>query len=182
VVRDFRSIDSVAPFTVDVKDQLDAFTLENSNLKASFDSNGLLSAISHGGRETASVSIQFVHYGTRRGNEPKSGAYLFLPDGPGRVVESSAEENGVRIVEGSIRSQVVVTLPLVVHQVTLHRSPGIDGVHLDIDNLVNFFPDVSANNCTCPPGLLMARPSSSRSPTCVLLPSIVTAGPVSFTT
>lgn len=137
VVRDSRSIDSVVPFTVDVKERLDPFTLENSYLKASFDSNGLLTALSHGGRETASVAIQFLHYGTRSGNQAKSGAYLFLPGGPGRVVEASAEENGVRIVEGSIRSQVVVTLPLVVHQVTLHRSPGIDGVNLDIDNLVN---------------------------------------------
>ena len=137
VVRDSRSIDSVVPFTVDVKERLDPFTLENSHLKASFDSNGLLSSISHGERETASVAIQFVHYGTRRGNQMMSGAYLFLPDGPAQVVEANAEENGVRIGEGSIRSQVVVTLPLIVHQVTLHRSPGIDGLHLDIDNLVN---------------------------------------------
>lgn len=137
IVRESRSIDSVTPFTIDIKEQLDPFTLENSNLKATFDSNGLLTSISHDARETVSVAIQFVHYGTRGGNQAKSGAYLFLPDGPAKLLEPNAEDNRVRIVQGSIRSQVVVTLPFVVHQVTLLRSPGIDGVNLDIDNLVN---------------------------------------------
>uniref|UniRef100_A0A0P5S8D1 Alpha-mannosidase n=1 Tax=Daphnia magna TaxID=35525 RepID=A0A0P5S8D1_9CRUS len=136
-VRESRSIDSVAPFTVDIKEQFEPFTLENTNLKATFDSNGLLTSISQERRETVSIAIQFVHYGTRGGNQAMSGAYLFLPDGPAKLVEPNAEDNRVRIVQGSIRSQVVVTLPFVVHQVTLHRSPGIDGLNLDIDNLVN---------------------------------------------
>lgn len=134
-MKESRSISSVTPFNVVVKENLDSFTLENAYLKAFFDSNGLLTAVKRDKIQTL-VTIQFVYYGTRKGNQAKSGAYLFLPDGPARILEPTSDHN-VRIVKGSIRSQVVVHMPFVVHQVTLHHSPGVDGVALEIDNLVN---------------------------------------------
>lgn len=135
VVKESRSLNSVLPFVVDIKEHLEPFSLSNMYLKASFDSNGLLTSLVQENRET-SVSVQFVHYGTRKGQQAMSGAYLFLPDGPARVLEPEADSH-VRTIDGSIRSQVVVHMPFVEHQVTLHRSPGADGVGLDIDNLVN---------------------------------------------
>ena len=63
-----------------------------------------------------------------------SGAYLFLPDGTARIM---APGTYVRIIQGSIRSQVVVHLPQLVHQVTMHHSTGVDGVGLQMENLVN---------------------------------------------
>lgn len=134
VIRDSRSIESVSPFTIDAKEVLEPFTLDSMYSKASFDSNGMLTAVTRDGHETP-LAIQFVHYGTRRG-QSMSGAYLFLPDGPARVLEPSPDHH-VRIIEGSIHSQVVVHMPFVIHQITLHRSPGVDGVGLEINNLVN---------------------------------------------
>lgn len=127
----------MAPFNVVVKEQVDPFTLENIYLKATFDSNGLLTAVKRDNLQLP-VGVEFVHYGTggHRANQMLSGAYLFLPDGPAKVLEPTPDHH-FRIIKGSIRSQVVVYMPYVVHQVTLHRSPGVDGVGLDIDNLVN---------------------------------------------
>ena len=126
-------MNSVTPFSVDIKAQLEPFTLGNMYLKASFDPNGLLTSIIQENVRETSVAVQFVHYGTRKG-QTMSGAYLFLPDGPARVLEPEADSH-VRFIDGPIRSQVVVHMPYVEHQVTLHRSP--DGVALEIDNLVN---------------------------------------------
>ena len=133
VVKESRSMNSVTPFSVDIKAQLEPFTLGNMYLKASFDPNGLLTSIIQENVRETSVAVQFVHYGTRKG-QTMSGAYLFLPDGPARVLEPEADSH-VRFIDGPIRSQVVVHMPYVEHQVTLHRSP--DGVALEIDNLVN---------------------------------------------
>jgi Glycosyl hydrolases family 38 C-terminal domain len=62
-----------------------------------------------------------------------SGAYLFLPVGPPHVFEP-VNEHQVRIIRGPVSSQVVVYLSYVVHQVTIHQSPGIDSFALEIDN------------------------------------------------
>lgn len=137
VVKDSLPVDSVVPFSVIFKNQLEPFTLENSYIKATFDSSGLLEKVIRDNVELK-VAVGFVHYGTRsrRDNQAMSGAYLFLPDGPARVLLPTPDDH-VRIIKGSIFSQVLVYMPYVVHQVTLHRSPGVDGIGLDIDNLVN---------------------------------------------
>lgn len=134
LIRESRSIESMAPFDVVVEKQLKTFSLENTHLKATFDSNGLLSSVSQGGH-TTSVAVRFVHYGTRK-KGAASGAYLFLPDGPAESLEPEPDHY-VRIIRGSIRSQVVVYMPFVVHQVSLHHTLGAHGMGLGIDNLVN---------------------------------------------
>ena len=72
-------------------------------------------------RRVIESTAQFVRYGTRRSGD-KSGAYLFLPDGPARVIPT--EGPLVRIVEGKVLSYLEVVLPFAVHTVTLKSSPG----------------------------------------------------------
>ena len=66
--------------------------------------------------------LQFVRYGTRRSGD-KSGAYLFLPDGPAKPIP--VEGPLVRIVEGKIISYIEVVLAFAIHTVTLKSSPGM---------------------------------------------------------
>ena len=75
--------------------------------------------------------MDFLFDARARGD--KSGAYLFLPDGPGRVKEMSNPL--VRIVEGKILSYVEVHQPWNVHVVSLKNSPGVDGTGLQIENI-----------------------------------------------
>ena len=62
-----------------------------------------------------------MRYGTRRSGD-KSGAYLFLPDGPAKPIP--VEGPLVRIVEGKIISYIEVVLAFAIHTVTLKSSPG----------------------------------------------------------
>ena len=43
----------------------------------------------------------------------------------------------VTVVRGPLSSQVTVYLPVVEHTVTLYNSPGVDGLVLNIKNLVD---------------------------------------------
>lgn len=130
-VKDARSLESVEPFEVETVPQLEPFSLSAEKLNAEFGSDGLLTSITRESVKTP-VKIKFIQYGTRE--QYKSGAYLFLPDGPAREIEAEPNHR-VRVVRGAIRSHVTAFMPFVVHQLTVNRSPG--GSRLDIDNLVN---------------------------------------------
>lgn len=122
-MKESKEISPVEPFKIKVQAQLEPFKLTNLYLEAEFDSSGLLSSVTHQ-EEKVSVGLQFVRYGTRQSKNIMSGAYLFLPDGPAQVIAPEYANHHVRIVQGSIRSQVTCHLPFVVHQVTIHNSPG----------------------------------------------------------
>ena len=64
-----------------------------------------------------------MRYGTRRSGD-KSGAYLFLPDGPAKPIP--VEGPLVRVVEGKIISYIEVVLAFAIHTVTLKSSPGMN--------------------------------------------------------
>jgi hypothetical protein len=76
-----------------------------------------------------------VRYGTRHSGD-KSGAYLFLPDGPGRV--SAVSKSPVRVVEGRLRAYVEVLQGWNTHRATLLNSPGVDGTSVLVSTL-NWF-------------------------------------------
>jgi len=123
----------VAPFNeVEVFKKGDNFKLTNAYVAAEFNNDGLLEAITtldDGIRTKA--KIEFITYGTKRSGD-KSGAYLFLPDGPGKV--KPLNNPLVRIVEGKISSYVEVHQPWNKHTVTIVNSPGVDGTALQIEN------------------------------------------------
>ena len=113
----------VPPFQeVDVFKSGEAFELRNGYVRASFDKDGMLQAVTTiDDGKTTKTKLQFVRYGTRRSGD-KSGAYLFLPDGPAKVIPT--EGPLVRIVEGKVLSYIEVVLPFAIHTVTLKSSPG----------------------------------------------------------
>lgn len=129
-------VSTAKPFLVQVQgSSTSTFSLKNGHLSAEFNADGLLSSVtdlSSGSR--IALGVEFVAYGTRKGST-RSGAYLFLPDGDAEVIRPD-ENHHLVVVNGSLRSTVDVHLPFVVHQVVLHSSAGVDGVGMDVNNLV----------------------------------------------
>ncbi|CAH1251351.1 MAN2A1 [Branchiostoma lanceolatum] len=114
------------------------FTIENSRLRAKFSgTTGLLQSVTtvKDGKETA-MSVEFLMYGTRETKKDKSGAYLFLPDGEAKTLDTNGKAV-IRVIRGKILSEVHVLMKHVEHVITLHRSPGIDGWSLEISNVVD---------------------------------------------
>ena len=87
-----------------------------------FADNGLLRGITdRNTNKRSDVSLDFVTYGTSSAKD-KSGAYLFLPDGPAKSVPSLSPV--VAVEKGAVMSRVIVQLPNLIHTVQLFNSPG----------------------------------------------------------
>ncbi|KAL9985464.1 hypothetical protein ACROYT_G007876 [Oculina patagonica] len=133
--------DSIKPreeFKLEVKQPgTETIILENEVLKAEFDSvRGLLKSITHkkDGAVTE-VAIDFVSYGTKSFGD-RSGAYLFLPDGPAQA-HGLGEQPAVYVSRGKLMQEVRVALPNVLHVVRLYSISGPEGRTLDIQNKVD---------------------------------------------
>ncbi|KAK9722744.1 Alpha mannosidase middle domain [Popillia japonica] len=129
--------DVVAPtgFTsnLEVNPSSTDFTIQNSEVTASFSNLGLLKAIKIG-YKTYPVHLDFAKYGVRQSTE-RSGAYLFLPDR--EAVPINIESTIIRVIEGPLLSSVSVQIPYVQHTALLYNSSGGDGLGLEIQNIVN---------------------------------------------
>ncbi|KAL4216620.1 Alpha-mannosidase 2x [Mactra antiquata] len=125
------------PFSVEKTKGSDV-TLENSHMKAMFSgSTGLLKSIlTKDDDKTHDTRIEFIKYGTKVHSGDRSGAYLFLPDGPAKPY---VDDNPpiVTVIQGPIVSEVHVYMDLITHVVRLYNSSGIDGVSLDMQNIVD---------------------------------------------
>merc|ERR1712130_187013 len=99
----------VDPFaTVDIQSAGSDFSLSNTYITADFDHNGMLQAVTtKDDNVKTQAKLEFWEYGTRTRGD-KSGAYLFLPDGPGKP--KKLLNPLVRVVEGKLRSSVTVAL------------------------------------------------------------------------
>ncbi|XP_030376251.1 alpha-mannosidase 2 isoform X2 [Scaptodrosophila lebanonensis] len=85
--------------------------------KVAFSDRGLLKSIQISpDTEHVPVHLKFVKYGTRSHGD-RSGAYLFLPDGPASTISTMSPV--VLVTEGQLESSVSVGLPFVVHQTIL---------------------------------------------------------------
>ena len=117
-------MNSISPFDIVATDLLEPFSLKNNYMEANFDADGYLTGVTHlsSARKTQ-LAINFVRYGTRKG-PARSGAYLFLPDGPAQPILPQIS-NQVRIIRGPLRSQAQVVTSNVLHTITLNNSPGI---------------------------------------------------------
>ncbi|KAL3070889.1 hypothetical protein niasHS_017014 [Heterodera schachtii] len=136
-----------------IKSDEQTVTLRNSHLVASFDaSSGLLRSIRQEENAEIGVELSFVHYGARThdpnrapkdlSGDSRSGAYLFLPDGPAKPL--SADGNSFLVVSGPVRQYVHIKGPVEVgirHQIALD----VDARHLTILNNVNLATESAAD-------------------------------------
>ncbi|XP_052786751.1 alpha-mannosidase 2x-like [Mya arenaria] len=126
-----------APFSIQKTEARD-FTLENPYMKATFrGANGLLNTVvTKEDGSIRSTKLDFVMYGTKNHNGDRSGAYLFLPDGSSRPLPDHTPPV-IHVVKGPVVSEVQVYFNLVTHVVRLYNSSGVDGISLDIQNIVD---------------------------------------------
>ncbi|EDO40866.1 predicted protein [Nematostella vectensis] len=115
----------------------EVLTMNNHLISAEFDSTtGMLKSITtkaDGSR--VNVDLEFMTYGTKSYGD-RSGAYLFLPDGPAKPHTVPAHTT-VFFTSGKVMQEVRVVLPNVVHVVRLYRTDGPEGHSLDIQNTVD---------------------------------------------
>lgn len=96
---------------------------------ASFNQFGLLKSMSiDASSQNVPVHLEFLKYGARLAVE-RSGAYLFLPDGPASPLRIG--NPAVLVVQGNLESSVTTGLPFAIHENIL------SGGCLEIRNLVD---------------------------------------------
>ncbi|XP_013386554.1 alpha-mannosidase 2x isoform X2 [Lingula anatina] len=111
------------------------FSIENSDMKVQFSNGGMIKSITTvKDGQVNQVQVQFVKYGTINAKE-KSGAYLFLPNGPAQNIDVG--NPFIRVVQGALMSEVHVFIPHVEHTVRVCNSPGTSGSSVGIHNIVD---------------------------------------------
>lgn len=118
-------------------DSSNKVNIDNDNLFVKFDGNtGLLKSVTTKiDNQETNVDMQFVMYGTNKAVNMKSGAYLFLPDGPAKEV--SAQHAPFRVTTGPLYSEVSVYLYCVQHTVSLANTAGPESFGVGITNVVD---------------------------------------------
>lgn len=66
-------------------------------------------------KDTINVSLGLLSYGTGRTGHDWSGAYLFVPNGPGKPLNLSESHIWTRVESGPLRSRVCVHMTKVIH-------------------------------------------------------------------
>lgn len=95
----------------------------------SFNKFGLLKSMSvDSSSQNVPVHLEFLKYGARHGSE-RSGAYLFLPDGPASQLEIGSP--AVLVTQGNLESSVTTGLRFAIHENIL------SGGCLEIRNLID---------------------------------------------
>lgn len=111
--------------------------LENDAIRLELDSvRGLLKTITQKEKGTVTeAAIDFATYGTKPSGD-RSGAYLFLPDGPAQA-HGFGEQPAVFVSKGKLMQEVRVALPNVVHVVRIYSVSGPEGRTVEIQNKVD---------------------------------------------
>ncbi|BET01981.1 Alpha-mann_mid [Nesidiocoris tenuis] len=112
-------------------------SIENDYMSVAFDRMGFLKSVSLKTDDTLvtmPVSVSFLRYNTRQTSE-RSGAYLFLPSGPGEQI--TVTKPHVTVIRGKLKSQVFSYFENVVHVTTVHTSLGYQGRPIEIQNLID---------------------------------------------
>ncbi|XP_053387194.1 alpha-mannosidase 2x-like [Mercenaria mercenaria] len=114
------------------------YVLENLHMKAIFNGEtGLLqSVLTKSDDILHKTEVEFMQYGTKTHHDVKSGAYLFLPDGPAKLL-ANEQQPKVYILRGPVRSQVHVRSENLIHIVSLYNTTGIESCCVDIQNVVD---------------------------------------------
>lgn len=100
---------------------------------ASFNKYGILKSLSQDSKSpVVPVHLEFMKYGTRIAHGQRSGAYLFLPDGPAQKLEIK-ENPTVVISNGQLEASISTGLSFVIHESILRSG----GDSLEIRNSVD---------------------------------------------
>lgn len=109
--------------------------LDENSPGASFNKNGMLKSLSHEGT-TVPVHLEFLKYGTRAVAGQKSGAYLFLPDGPAVPLQIGTPT--VLLSKGDLQQDLTAGLPFTVHENILRKGESLEiRNHVDIGDMSN---------------------------------------------
>ncbi|CAF0836527.1 unnamed protein product [Didymodactylos carnosus] len=103
--------------------------IENDYLTCKFSKHGVLLSIQQL-QEKMRFNVNVIRYGTNPSSN--SGAYLFLPDGPGQEVPASSKNIIVRVQHGNLVSRVDVLHELYGLQYKLANINGLDGRILEV--------------------------------------------------
>lgn len=119
---------------------LDDFVLSTPVISAYFcGCTGLLQGVLDKSTQLYRESkISFVRYGTGSWTNPfldKSGAYIFLPNGPAQIVDQIQPK--IMITFGPLLNEVQTVLPMVTQTVTMYDTSGSKGGAVHIENVVN---------------------------------------------
>ncbi|KAL3875173.1 hypothetical protein ACJMK2_038101 [Sinanodonta woodiana] len=128
-----------SPFSV-MRSELDHFYLENSFITATFHTcNGKLQHVySKLYGKGHQAEINFVTYVTGSRSHPfrdKSGAYIFLPDGPAKILP--AHYLFTIVIEGPLLSEVWTEQQDILHKVTIYNTTGPNELGIHIENIVS---------------------------------------------
>ncbi|KAK7104128.1 hypothetical protein V1264_018894 [Littorina saxatilis] len=124
------------------------FDVENSMITATFSAcTGTMQYIMRKSDDLGhKVGLKFMTYSTGSWSNPfkdKSGAYIFMPDGPAKNME--VKYPNMIVVKGVVATSVYTYLPGVVHVTTLYNVTGPVGAGIHVDNTVDLNKD-SWNN------------------------------------
>lgn len=109
-----------------------SLSIDGHRLSASFNSLGLLKSISvKGSNQHIPIHSEFLKYGARKGAE-RSGAYLFLPDGPAVTLNPIGAQT-VLLTKGALESSVATGFSFAIHENILRDSENC----LEIRNTVD---------------------------------------------
>ncbi|XP_065841742.1 alpha-mannosidase 2-like isoform X2 [Oscarella lobularis] len=122
------------PAEFDITSQQGSINIKNDFLSASFSKNQGLIELVRREKDSVHIGMQFLTYGTTNAKD-RSGAYLFLPDGPARAVQEDA--TSIRLSSGILVESVVAQLPYVTQTTRLIQSSGLDGFSLHLHNRVD---------------------------------------------
>lgn len=109
--------------------------LDESSPGASFNKNGLLKSLSQEGT-TVPVHLEFLRYGTRAVAGQKSGAYLFMPDGPATPLHIGTPT--VLLSKGELQQDLTAGLSFAVHENILRAGESLEiRSYVDIGDMAN---------------------------------------------
>ncbi|KAG7298084.1 hypothetical protein JYU34_018854 [Plutella xylostella] len=147
---DYWSVDLPEMFAVETTPRLNEnITIQAGNsTRVVTDANGLIRAIVTRDGKVTPVHMEFVHYGSQKGQDNNSGAYLFLPDGPARAVKASPYPEAV-LISGPVKATLSVAyvaehVATITPAITVYNNPSLPHAEVEITN--TFLLDPAADN------------------------------------
>lgn len=124
------------PETIEFEEHREvSLKLDETSPSASFNKNGLLKSLTQDST-TFPVHMEFLKYGTRAVAGQKSGAYIFLPDGPATSIQIGLPT--VLLSKGELQQDLTAGLPFAVQENILRTGEALEiRNYVDIGDMSN---------------------------------------------